>query len=1479
MQSDVSTLTRIPARRSYLALPSTSAVVVAASAVVALLWRYTREDSFAVRLSTDDGDAPHAVRVSALLDTTLGAIADEVRLQLGTPHAGRRVRVSWADADERGRMVSIVVHLDDMTVDLEASRQRGILAARDAMSSLARHFHAVARAFATRRSTRLADVSLLDESERRHLRHLGTAEIVPELETPGLLHDIFVERARRMPDNIAVRCEAVHVSYAELDARADHLAAVLRSRGIGPGSFVALRLPRSVDVYVALLGVLKSGAAYVPIDPEYPRDRVAHILADSRAALLLTVSSLVDAGAVHPCPAILLDGDVAAAPTDQQACPARTPSPNDIAYVIYTSGSTGKPKGVAIEHRSAVHLVRAEQWLFGIVPSDRVFQGFSIAFDAAVEEVWLAFAAGASLVVGTKDLILSDLARHLTDAKITVFSTVPTLLASIDADLPTVRLLIVGGEACPQALVEKWATPARAMFNTYGPTEATVIATYAHLHAGEPVTIGRPIPNYQCHVVDRAGHLAPAGVTGEIVIGGVGLARGYVGAAELTASRFVACPFASDASPPSRIYKTGDLGRFDDGGNIEFLGRIDDQVKLRGFRIELGEVEAALLTDGAVSHAAAMVREDVPGQRLLIAYVVARAGERISEDALKRGLPGSLPPYMIPARVVVLDALPTLASGKVDRRALPVPSSPDGAREEARAPRGALESTIARSWSQLLGVTRVARDQDFFLDLGGHSLLAAQTVSELRRLGDHPQLATLSVLDVYEHPTIERLAARLARGRRASAPIVRSAAASRWRYYACAAAQAVGLYGIFGAYSFHWLAPYLAYVALRQSDVAVGAALVAAATVLIAVHPLLLFVALAAKWIVIGRYRPGRHRLWGAYYFRYWLVDRLLEIAPTTFLVGTPLLGLYYRLLGARIGSNVHLASDNVRAFDVVAIDDDATLGVDASARGCAIEHGELVIGAVRIGKRCVVGARSVHATDTTMHDDATLGELSLLTSGSSIPGGGHWSGSPAREAPPTTHEPLARRPSGPRRALMTTAYAVAALLMPVFIVAALLPGLFLLNVLERHVGVYSLAASPIVAASFVMLLCLEIAFVKWALVGRSKAGRYHAWSGPVFRLWLFDRAMTVSLDVLGGLYATLLLNPWYRLLGVRVGKNAEVSTASSIVPDLLHVGDDAFIADSVSLGTPLMGRGWVHLEETRIGVRTFIGNSAVVSAGTSVGDDCLVGCLSAAPRGSSSAATGASWFGSPPISLPQRQKSAAFPASATYRPARTLVAQRLAIEALRVTLPTTCFVALTCLLIDAAVALHAALPLGAFLAAFPLLYVAFGIAASLVVVATKWIVMGRFQCGERPLWSTFVWRNELVTAMHENLADPFSNELLRGTPFAAWFFRALGAKIGRRVYLGTTQLTEYDLITVGDDVSLDADCTLQTHLFEDRVMKMSTIAIEDHCSVGAHAVVLYDTRMERGSRLAPLSLLMKGETLPERTSWEGSPAQRSASR
>ncbi len=398
------------------------------------------------------------------------------------------------------------------------------------------------------------------------------------------------------PDRVAVSCHGWETTYRELNQLANRLAAKLCAAGLGRGDYVGIALPRSVNVYVAMLAVLKTGAAYVPLDPEFPADRITYILDDCHARALITTSSLSERFEAFEGMRLTLDGDFPEFGTLSSLDVTCEGMPEDVCYVIYTSGTTGRPKGVQIEHRSASHLVLAEAELFKVRPDDRVYQGFSVAFDASVEEIWLAFQAGATLVVGTREMVEAGpvLGRLLTEAGVTVFSTVPTLLSMLEDDLPTVRLLILGGEVCPPDLVERWAVPGRRMVNTYGPTEATVIATFADCQPGQPVTIGHPVPGYSIHLLNDQLQPSLPGEPGEICIGGPGVVRGYIGLPELTRSKFIDNPVRGLNDPSPRLYRSGDLGRINAHGDIEYLGRIDSQVKLRGFRIELSEIESVL---------------------------------------------------------------------------------------------------------------------------------------------------------------------------------------------------------------------------------------------------------------------------------------------------------------------------------------------------------------------------------------------------------------------------------------------------------------------------------------------------------------------------------------------------------------------------------------------------------------------------------------------------------------------------------------------------------------------------------------------------------------------------------------------------------------------------------------------------------------------------------------------------------------------
>ena len=385
----------------------------------------------------------------------------------------------------------------------------------------------------------------------------------PDLVRDERLHELFEATADLHGGRLAVEMNGQTLTYTELDERANRMAHLLRARGAKRGTYVGLFLPRSMDVYAVLLGILKSGAAYVPLDPDYPAERISQILQDSGAKLLVSVSGLAARLGTGSYANVLLDLEgpaLSAEPATRIPRSQTGVDAEDPCYAIFTSGSTGRPKGVAVPHRAVCNLVRAEGQIFKVAPLDRVFQGFSIAFDASVEEVWLAFHAGATLVAGSAEDVHSgpELPGRLARAAISVLSTVPTLLSTFEEDIPGLRLLILGGEACPADLVARWATPGRRMVNTYGPTEATVIATYAELEKGQPVTIGGALPNDRVYVLNEQLHLVPPGLPGELCLSGIGLALGYLGRPDLTEERFKANPFASDPFT-DRLYRTGDL--------------------------------------------------------------------------------------------------------------------------------------------------------------------------------------------------------------------------------------------------------------------------------------------------------------------------------------------------------------------------------------------------------------------------------------------------------------------------------------------------------------------------------------------------------------------------------------------------------------------------------------------------------------------------------------------------------------------------------------------------------------------------------------------------------------------------------------------------------------------------------------------------------------------------------------------------------
>ncbi|HEY9830739.1 MAG TPA: amino acid adenylation domain-containing protein [Stenomitos sp.] len=643
----------------------------------------------------------------------------------------------------------------------------------DSIARMQDQFTIFLQGIVTEPAQRIAYLPLLSEQEH-HKILVEWNNTKVEYVQDKCIHQLFEEQVELTPDTVAVMLEDEHLTYRELNCRANQLAHYLQSLGVRPEVLVGICVERSLLMIVGLLGILKAGGAYVPLDPAYPSERLAYMLSDSGVSVLLTQEKLASSLPVTTARVIYLDSDWPNIGDRCEENPLKSVKASNLAYVIYTSGSTGKPKGVMIEHRSVVNFTSSAKAVYKITQSDRVLQFASIAFDAAVMEIFPCLSAGGTLVLRTDEMLVSGsrFVQRCREWEVTMIAwmtshwhQVMVELAAAQQILPeSLRVVDVGGEAVLPKTLKLWqrcvkglANPPQ-LLNGYGPTEATAVATYYDLSefiannpAASCVPIGTPIGNVTTYVLD--GHLQPApiGVPGELHIGGTGLARGYLGRKEVTAEKFIPNPFTNEAS--ARLYKTGDLVRYNRDGSIEFLGRIDNQVKIRGFRIELGEIEAAIAQHPAVRETVVVAREDVPNRKYLAAYIVPNQSEAISTGNLHGFLSEKLPDYMIPGAFVMLDALPLTPNGKVDRRALRAPELHLELEASFVAPRTPIEEMLASIWASVLSIELVGVHHNFF-ELGGHSLLATQVISRVR----DTFAIELPLRSLFEAPTIAEFA-------------------------------------------------------------------------------------------------------------------------------------------------------------------------------------------------------------------------------------------------------------------------------------------------------------------------------------------------------------------------------------------------------------------------------------------------------------------------------------------------------------------------------------------------------------------------------------------------------------------------------------------------------------------------------------------------------------------------------------------------
>ncbi|MBN3878012.1 amino acid adenylation domain-containing protein [Nostoc sp. JL23] len=657
----------------------------------------------------------------------------------------------WQDLESlKGQMVYSTDLFDDKTI----TRMLG-------------HFQTLLKSIVANPEQRISDLSLLTVQERQELL-IDWNDTKRDYSGNKCFHQLFEAQVQETPDAIALNARSANalvfgdeqLSYKELNIRSNQLAHYLKKLGVVPDVLVGICVERSPEAIVALLGILKAGGAYLPLDPSLPQERLDFMLEDAQVSVLLTQEKLLKHFEDFSNPIICIDKDWATITQHSQENPTNCVKYNNLAYIIYTSGSTGKPKGVLLQHQGLSNLAASQIEVFNIQPINRILQFASLSFDASIFEIVMALQTGATLYLANKESLLpgQPLLKLLREKAITHITLPPAVLAVLATEsLPALQTIICAGESCTDDIVKRWWNSQRRFFNAYGPTEATVWSTVAEIsHIIEKPPIGRPIPNTQIYILDKHLQPLPIGITGELYIAGEGLAQGYLNCPELTTEKFVPNPFNDKKG--ARLYKTGDLARYRPDGNIEFLGRIDNQVKIRGFRIELSEIETVLSKHQSVQKAVVIVKENISGNKYLVAYIVLNVEMQNFSSLLRKFLKEKLPEYMLPKAFVMLDSLPLTASGKVDRLALTELDSPASGLIDKTfiPPRTSTESTLAKIWAEVLNIEHVGIYDNFF-DLGGDSLLTVRLMKQIHKHFERE----LPLSSLFLNPTIESLATSL----------------------------------------------------------------------------------------------------------------------------------------------------------------------------------------------------------------------------------------------------------------------------------------------------------------------------------------------------------------------------------------------------------------------------------------------------------------------------------------------------------------------------------------------------------------------------------------------------------------------------------------------------------------------------------------------------------------------------------------------
>jgi non-ribosomal peptide synthetase-like protein len=1292
---------------------------------------------------------------------------------------------------------------------------------------------------------------------------------------PRTLWQILEATAETFPRAPAIDDGRCVLDYKSLLQEVGRAGDRLASMGIGAGDRVGIRVSSgTAELYLSILAVLSVGAAYVPVDKDDPDDRAE--LVWSAAGVCAIVSDRGELAWREPRPA----GNA-----------ARHPVPGDDAWIIFTSGTTGTPKGVAVAHRNAAAFVDAEARLFlrgdPLGPGDRVLAGLSVAFDASCEEMWLAWRHGACLVPASRSVVKTgpELPAWLAQRRVSVISTVPTLASLWPTDsLDGIRLLILGGEACPSSLADRLAERCREVWNTYGPTEATVVTCAARLSAGEPVHIGLPLDGWRVAVVDpRSRQPVPRGEVGELVIGGAGVARYLDSEKDAVTFRPL------EALGWERAYPSGDLVRADPAGLV-YLGRADEQVKIRGYRIELSEIEAVLMQLPGIGQAAVTTYEPQPGVVELAGYYRLRDdAASLDRRAVHEHLRNLLPRHMVPAYLKELPAIPVLPSGKADRKNLP---PPDGshrllAEQVYVAPASRGEKALADALADLLGLGQVSVESQFFDDLGLSSLLVAHFCARARERAESP---AVSAKDVYLHPTIRSLAAAVTEppavpGVAASPPAPgRLPRVSTAQYVACGALQllaflaSVFLAAVVLSSGFTWLSASSGWAEIYLRSLSFGAGVF----LLVCTLPVL------AKWTLVGRWKPREIKIWSLRYLRFWLVKTLVQRNPMALFTGSPIYPLYLRALGAKIGRRVVIFSRTVPVCtDMLAIGDDTVIRRESSFTGYRAVGGVIQTGPVSIGREALIGEHTVLDIGTSVGNGSQLGHTSSLYESQAVPDGQRWHGSPAQRTD------VDYRRVDPVRCgwLRRTAYGTAQLVSLIFVTMPLAIGAAAgLTKLPAAVSLASLDAGGFTMASFYQqgLILSTALFIGAILIGAAVVltvphvlrrfitpGRAYPLYGLYHSLHRMVRRLTnikFYLELMGD---SSYVVPYLRGLGYRLpdfeqtGSNFGADQKHE-TPFLIEIGRGTMVSDGATLIDADYSSTSFRLTPLSIGPNNFLGNAVAYPAGGRTGEDCLIATKAMVPL-DGPIQSNVGLLGSPSFQIPRSVTSdPRFDHLRTgeefRRRLRAKNRHNLATMGLFLAVRWA-HVFLITLFAMATWALYRGNPVLVLAGLTPVILV-FSL-AYFITVERALMRFGSLRPQYCSIYDPYFWWHE----RYWKLLAPLLG-MLNGTPFKSPVWRLVGVRIGRQVFDDGCGIAERTLVAIGDYCTLNAGSTIQCHSMEDGIFKADYTVLEDGCTLGAGALVHYGVTMGQHAQLQPDSFLMKGEKVPPNAHWGGNPAR-----